>query len=186
MGRMSFSETSLAGLFEVTTEAVGDERGSFVRAFCDEEFAAVRDELHWSQINISRTSGAGTIRGLHFQRPPHAEAKLIRCIRGRVFDVAVDVRTDSPTYLRWHAIELAEDNDRMFFIPEGFAHGFQTLSDDTQLLYMHTTSWAPGSEGQLRFDDPSVAIAWPRPIAKVSDRDLAAPVADASFVGVRL
>jgi dTDP-4-dehydrorhamnose 3,5-epimerase len=184
MGRMTFKETPLAGLFEVTTEAIGDARGSFVRTFCDEEFAPVRAGLQWTQVNISRTSGAGTIRGLHFQRTPHAEVKLIRCIRGKVFDVAVDVRIGSPTYLRWHAVELAEDNDRMLFIPEGFAHGFQTLSDEAHLLYMHTASWEPGFEGQLRFDDAIVAIAWPRPITRVSDRDLAAPIVDASFAGV--
>jgi dTDP-4-dehydrorhamnose 3,5-epimerase len=182
---MTFNETPIAGLFEVTTEAVGDARGSFVRTYCEEEFAPVRAALHWTQINLSRTSGAGTVRGLHFQRPPHAEAKLIRCIRGKVFDVAVDVRVNSPTYLRWHAIELAEDNDRMFFIPEGFAHGFQALSDEAHLLYMHTTSWEPGFEGQLRFDDPTLSIAWPLPVTRVSDRDLAAPLADTSFAGVR-
>lgn len=184
MGRMNFKETELAGLFEVTTETVGDSRGSFIRTFCEEEFAPVRAGLRWTQINLSRTSGVGTVRGLHFQRPPHAEAKLIRCIRGSVFDVAVDVRVDSPTYLRWHAIELAEDNDRMIFIPEGFAHGFQALSSEAHLLYMHSASWAPGFEGQLRFDDPTLAIAWPLPITQVSDRDLAAPHADANFVGI--
>jgi dTDP-4-dehydrorhamnose 3,5-epimerase len=184
MGRMTFRECALSGLFEVTAEAAADARGSFVRTYCEEEFAPIRRGLHWTQVNLSRTSGAGTVRGMHFQRPPHAEAKLIRCIRGKVFDVAVDVRTDSPTYLQWHAVELTEDNDRMFFIPEGFAHGFQTLSDEAHLLYMHTSSWTPGFEGQLRFDDPTVAIAWPRPVGLVSPRDLTAPLAGYDFTGV--
>lgn len=181
---MTFTEAPLRGLFEVTTRGTGDVRGSFVRTFCDDEFAAVRPQLHWAQVNLSRTSGKGTVRGMHFQRPPHAEAKLIRCIRGKVFDVAVDVRIDSSTYLHWHAIELAEDNDRMFFIPEGFAHGFQTLSNEAQLLYMHTSRWAPGFEGQLRYDDPKLSITWPLPVSLVSERDMSAPLVADGFFGV--
>jgi dTDP-4-dehydrorhamnose 3,5-epimerase len=183
---MSFHPTPLAGLIEIQTHPLVDDRGSFVRLFCDDEFAAIRPGLHFTQSNLSRTARRGTLRGMHFQRPPRAEAKLIRCIRGRVLDVAVDVRVGSATWLQWHAIELAEDNERMVFIPEGFAHGFQALSDDAQLLYMHTASWAPGVEGQLRYDDPMVGIAWPLHPTLVSDRDMAAPTVTGGFEGVSL
>jgi dTDP-4-dehydrorhamnose 3,5-epimerase len=183
---MSFHATPLAGLIEIQTHPLVDDRGSFVRLFCDDEFAAIRPGLHFTQSNLSRTARRGTLRGMHFQRPPRAEAKLIRCIRGRVLDVAVDVRVGSATWLQWHAIELAEDNERMVFIPEGFAHGFQALSDDAQLLYMHTASWAPGVEGQLRYDDPMVGIAWPLHPTLVSDRDMAAPTVTGGFEGVSL
>jgi dTDP-4-dehydrorhamnose 3,5-epimerase len=184
MGRMSFLTTPLAGLIEIVTTPMADDRGSFSRIFCDDEFSAVRPGVHFTQANLSRTTQRGTVRGMHFQRPPRAEAKLIRCVRGRVFDVAVDVRIDSPTYLSWHAIELSDDNNRMIFIPEGFAHGFQTLTDEADLLYMHTASWAAGHEGQLHFDDPTVGIAWPLPPSLVSDRDQGAPRVGHGFEGV--
>lgn len=186
MGRLTFHATRLQGLYEIEAHPLGDDRGSFARVFCDDEFAAIRPGARFTQINLSRTTVTGTIRGMHFQRPPHAEAKLIRCIRGRVFDVAVDIRVGSPTWLQWHAVELSEDQERMIYIPEGFAHGFQTLSDDAQLLYMHTTSWAAGHEGQLRFDDETVGIAWPLPHVNVSARDLAAPRVEQGFEGVTL
>jgi dTDP-4-dehydrorhamnose 3,5-epimerase len=184
MGRLTFHPTLLGGLFEVETQPLGDDRGSFVRLFCDEEFAAIRSGLHFTQVNLSRTGPRGSIRGLHFQRPPHAESKLIRCVRGRVLDVAVDVRIGSSTWLHWHAVELSEDNERMLYIPEGFAHGFQSLTDEAHLLYMHTASWTTGFEGQLRFDDPLVGVTWPLPVTTVSARDLAAPTVGHGFEGV--
>ncbi|MGA7437409.1 MAG: dTDP-4-dehydrorhamnose 3,5-epimerase family protein [Luteibacter sp.] len=183
---MSFHTTPLAGMFEIRTQPLADDRGSFVRLFCDDEFAGIRQDVHFTQVNLSRTTARGTLRGMHFQRPPHAEAKLIRCVRGHVLDVVVDVRVGSPTWLHWHAVELSDDNERMVFIPEGFAHGFQALADDSQLLYMHTASWAPGVEGQLRFDDPVVGITWPLPPTLVSDRDLTAPLVGSGFEGVAL
>lgn len=183
---MKLHPTPLAGLFEIEHTPVGDARGRFTRLFCEQELAPARADLHFAQINWSQTQGLGTVRGLHYQTAPAAEAKLIRCLQGRVFDVAVDLRADSPTFLHWHAVELSEDNDRALFIPEGFAHGFQALSDEAHLLYMHTASWTPACESGLRHDDPRLAIAWPLPVAQCSERDRRHPLIDASFTGIRV
>lgn len=176
--------TPLEGLFEIKQYTAADIRGSFTRLFCEQELAAIRPSLHFTQINWSRTVRVGTVRGLHYQTPPEAEAKLIRCVRGCVFDVAVDLRADSSTFLRWHAVELSEDNDRAIFIPEGFAHGFQTLTDEAHLLYMHTASWTPACEAGLRHDDPRLAIAWPLPVTEMSSRDRNFALIDDAFSGV--
>ena len=183
---MKLHHTPLSGLFEIDQPAVGDARGRFTRLFCEQAFAPIRSHLHFTQINWSHTQGCGSLRGLHYQKPPAAEAKLIRCLRGRVYDVAVDVRADSPTFLRWHAVELAEDNNRAFFLPEGFAHGFQALTDEAQLLYMHTAPWAPDCEAGLRYDDPLLAIAWPLPVAQLSARDQSHPLIAPGFAGIRI
>ena len=183
---MKLHPTPLAGLIEIEQSAVIDARGRFTRLFCEQAFAPIRPHLHFTQINWSHTQGRGSLRGLHYQKPPAAEAKLIRCLRGRVYDVAVDVRADSPTFLRWHAVELAEDNNRAFFLPEGFAHGFQALTDEVQLLYMHTAPWAPDCEAGLRHDDPLLAIAWPLSVAEVSARDQRHPLIAPGFAGIRL
>lgn len=182
---MKLHSTPLAGLYEIHTSPVGDARGRFTRLFCEQELFPIRPGLHFTQINLSETHGLGTVRGLHYQTPPAAEAKLIRCLRGRVFDVAVDLRVDSPTFLHWHALELAEDNDRAVFIPEGFAHGFQTLTDETHLLYMHTAPWTPACEAGLRHDDPRLAIAWPGDVTAISERDRSYASIDESFTGMR-
>lgn len=184
MGRMKVLSTPLPGLHEIRTTSTGDARGKFTRLFCEQELASLRTNLHFPQINLSETRKSGTVRGLHYQTPPMAEAKLIRCLRGRVFDVAVDLRAGSPTFLHWHALELAEDNDHAVFIPEGFAHGFQTLTDDVQLLYMHTAPWAQACEAGLRHDDPRLAIAWPLPVTTVSERDRNHALLDDRFAGV--
>ena len=183
---MKLHPTPLAGLVEIEQPAVGDARGRFTRLFCEQAFAPIRPHLHFTQINWSHTQGRGSLRGLHYQKPPAAEAKLIRCLRGRVYDVAVDVRADSPSFLRWHAVELGEDNNRAFFLPEGFAHGFQALTDEVQLLYMHIASWTPDCEAGLRYDDPLLAIAWPLPVAQVSARDHAHPLIATGFAGISL
>jgi dTDP-4-dehydrorhamnose 3,5-epimerase len=185
MGDMKLHATPLAGLYEIDTSPVGDTRGRFTRLFCEQELAAIRPGLHFTQINLSETRGLGALRGLHYQTPPAAEAKLIRCLRGRVFDVSVDLRADSPTFLHWHAVELAGDNDRAIFIPEGFAHGFQTRTDEAHLLYMHTASWAPACEAGLRHDDPRLGIAWPHDVATISERDRSYALIDDTFSGVR-
>lgn len=182
---MKLSPTPLAGLHVIQHTPKIDARGRFTRLFCEEELAQIRPGLHFPQINYSETQGRATLRGMHYQNPPAAEAKLIRCLRGRVFDVAVDLRAGSPTFLHWHAMELGEDNDRAVFIPEGFAHGFQSLTDEAHLLYMHTASWAPACEAGLRFDDPRLAIHWPLPASNLSERDQGYPLLDASFIGVR-
>jgi dTDP-4-dehydrorhamnose 3,5-epimerase len=168
----------------IETVPVRDERGAFVRAFCENAYAALRPDLRWSQINLSNTARRGCVRGMHFQHPPAAEAKLISCLRGRVFDVAVDLRHGSPTFLHWHATELSDDLALQVFIPEGFAHGFQALTDDVQLLYMHTHPWSREHEGRLRHDDPRLGIDWPLPVTQVSDRDRDAPLIGDDFRGV--
>jgi len=185
MGGMTIDATPLGGLYEVRGATIADERGRFKRLFCESEFAPIRRGLHFTQVNLSETSKQGTIRGMHYQLPPAAEAKLIRCLRGRVFDVAVDLRTGSPTFLQWHSMELSDDNDRAVFIPEGCAHGFQALTDDVQLLYMHTAPWTPDCEAGVRHDDPRLAIAWPRPAVMLSGRDRGYPLIDDGFAGVR-
>jgi dTDP-4-dehydrorhamnose 3,5-epimerase len=183
MGCMKFHPTPLADLTLIETTRVEDERGQFSRVFCEAECGAIRPCLHWTQINLSRTYDKGTVRGMHFQYPPATEAKLIRCLRGRVFDVAVDLRVDSPTFLRWHA---DQDEANQFFIPEGFAHGFQALTDDAQLLYLHTTAWSREQEGGLRHDDPAIAIAWPLPVTRISTKDRQWPlVKESSFAGLQ-
>lgn len=182
---MKLLATPLAGLYEIAHTSRADDRGRFTRLFCDQALAGIRPGLHFRQINLSETLEAGTVRGLHYQTPPATEAKLIRCLRGRVFDVAVDVRAGSPTFLQWHAVELAEDCDRSVLIPEGFAHGFQSLSDDTHLLYMHTTDWTPACEAGLRHDDPRLAIRWPLPVRHLSTRDHSYALIEAGFQGIR-
>lgn len=182
---MRLLSTPLAGLQVVETAPVGDARGNFERLFCEREWAPLRPGLHFAQVNLSTTRGRGTIRGMHFQREPAAEAKLIRCVRGSAFDVAVDLRAGSLTYLQWHAVELRADEPREVFIPEGFAHGFQALDDDVQLLYFHTAPWTPACESGLRHDDPRLGIVWPLPTVHVSDRDRAHPLLDDTFTGVR-
>ena len=181
---MKVHGTPLAGLALLDTIPVQDERGRFERLFCEQDCAGLRPGLHWPQINLSQTARAGTVRGMHFQHPPAAEAKLIRCLRGRVFDVAVDLRPGSATFLRWHAVELSEGRSMQVFIPEGFAHGFQALTDDVQLLYMHSAPWSRQHEGRLRHDDPALAIDWPLPVTKVSEKDRDAPLIDGGFAGV--
>ena len=183
---MKIHHTPLAGLLVVETAPHQDERGSFVRVFCETECAELRPNLHWTQINVSCTTHTGTVRGMHFQYPPAAEAKMIRCLQGRVFDVAVDLRAESPTFLHWHGIELSEDAPMQFFIPEGFAHGFQALTDHAQLLYLHTAAWNRQHEGALRHDDPALSIAWPLPITQVSDKDRHTPLLDGTFTGIAL
>ena len=181
---MKLLPTPLSGLHVIDTEPVGDARGSFERLFCEHDWSPLRAGLHFVQVNLSSTALRGTVRGMHFQRAPAAEAKLIRCVRGHVFDVAVDLRAGSSTFLHWHAVELRADEPREVFIPEGFAHGFQALSDDVQLLYFHTAPWTPACEGGLRHDDPRLAIEWPLAVTHVSVRDRTHAMLDESFTGL--
>jgi len=181
---MRVSATPLPGLVVIETARHADSRGRFERLFCVEAWREVRADLHFVQVNLSTTAHRGTVRGMHFQRAPMVEAKLIRCVQGRVFDVAVDLRPASPTFLRWHAVELSADQPSEVFIPEGFAHGFQALSDNAQLLYFHTRPWTPSCEDGVRHDDPRLAIDWPLPAIHVSERDLSHPMIDTNFEGV--
>jgi dTDP-4-dehydrorhamnose 3,5-epimerase len=181
---MRITATPLSGLVTIDTQSHEDSRGRFERIFCEAALREVRPGLRFVQVNLSTTALRGTVRGMHFQRTPSAEAKLIKCLRGCVFDVAVDLRADSPTFLRWHGMELRGDEPREVFIPEGFAHGFQSLSDDAQLLYFHTQPWTPSCEGGVRHDDPRLAIKWPLPLAHISERDLGHPLIDGKFEGL--
>lgn len=186
MGSMKLVPTPLDGLRLVETETVVDPRGSFERLFCDLDWELLRPRMHFAQVNLSTTTQRGSVRGLHFQRAPAAEAKLIRCVSGHAFDVAVDLRADSPTFLHWHAVELRADEPREVFIPEGFAHGFQALSDDVRLLYFHTAHWTPACEGGVRHDDPRLAIPWPLAPINVSARDSTHPLLDTNYAGLRI
>ena len=182
---MKFHATALHGLWEIETVPRGDARGSLTRLYCDDSFDAVAPGLRFVQVNHSITAHRGTLRGLHFQRAPALEAKLVRCLRGRVFDVIVDLRAGSKTFARWHAVELSENNQRQVLIPPGCAHGFQTLTDDCELLYQHSARYTSVLEGGVAHDDPRLGIAWPLPVAELSARDRALPRIDAGFQGVK-
>jgi dTDP-4-dehydrorhamnose 3,5-epimerase len=183
---MNIVDTPIADLKIAQSSPHRDTRGAFLRLFCAHELESVLGERQIAQINHSRTSHVGAVRGMHFQYPPHAEMKMVRCLRGRVWDVAVDLRAQSPTFLQWHAQELAQDDAQMLVIPEGFAHGFQVLEPDSELLYFHTAFYNPTSEGGLRHDDPRLAIAWPLPPQDLSPRDLSHPLLSADFTGVAI
>lgn len=168
---MKFKATPIAGVWEVHTEARADARGSFTRLYCAEAFDAVMPGLCFVQANLSFSPRRGTLRGLHLQRAPAQEYKLVRCLRGRVFDVAADLRTGSPSFGRWFALELSEHSPRQLLIPPGVAHGFQALSDDVQLLYHHSVAFDAQLEDGVRHDDPLLAIDWPLPVGPMSPRD---------------
>lgn len=168
---MKFTELPLPGAYAIDLEQRGDSRGRFTRLFCAKEIAAIAHTKPIVNVNLSYTQKRGTIRGMHFQNEPHAEVKIIKCIRGAILDVIVDNRKDSPTYLKWTGLELTESNDLMIYIPEGFAHGFQSLSDDVEMIYFHTEYYEKASEGGLGFDDPKIGIVWPLPPTVISERD---------------
>ena len=184
MNRLAVTDLPLAGLKLIERPRLGDPRGFFARMFCAEELRAAGWTDPVAQINHTSTARKGTVRGMHFQRPPHAEMKLVSCIRGEVLDVAVDLRRGSPTFLFCHAERLSADNDRALLIPQGFAHGFQSLTDDAELIYCHSAAYDAASEGGLNPRDRKLAIAWPLPIAEMSARDANAPMLDGAFVGV--
>ncbi len=168
---MRFRQLELSGAAVVELEPRADERGFFARAFCADEFSEHGLNPVVAQANVSYNRHRGTRRGFHFQRPPHAEAKLIRCVRGAAFGVIVDVRPDSPTYLGHAAVELTPENRFALYAPEGFAAGMQTLVDDTELFYQVSTAYAPDFEAGLRHDDPVLGVAWPLPLSVISEKD---------------
>lgn len=173
---MIFVPLSLPGAYRIDLEPRQDARGFFARLFCEEEFAARGLTTRWVQMNTSLSHQKGTIRGLHFQRPPGAEVKVVRCVSGAVFDVIVDLREGSETYGRWEGLELSAQNRSMIYVPEGFAHGFQTLSTDCEMLYLHSCAYDARNEGGLRYDDPTVAINWPLAATDQSPRDAELPL----------
>ncbi len=185
MGKLTLHPQPLSGLVAIETAAFEDHRGSFARLFCAEELAAL-GMRPIVQLNHSLTRAKGAVRGLHFQSPPRAEAKIVRCLKGRVLDVAVDLRALSPTYLTWHAVELSAANRLALFLPRGFAHGFQTLADDCELLYLHDECYSPDCEGGLRHDDPALGINWPLPVADLSARDAAHPLVATGFAPLEI
>ena len=184
--RFDILATPIADLLVLQRKPIGDSRGYLERLFCAEEFQTFIPGTHIAQVNHTLTATCGTVRGMHFQHPPHTETKFVSCLRGEVFDVAVDLRHNSPTFLRWYAERLSADNHKTLVIPEGFAHGFQTLDDDCEMLYFHTSAYQPGAEGGLHAQDPRLAIQWPMPVAGLSPRDAAHPFLGKAFSGVIL
>ena len=172
---MIFRETALPGVLLVDVERRTDERGFFARTWCRREFAERGLVADFAQASLSYSAHAGTLRGLHFQRPPHQETKLVRCTTGAIWDVVVDVRPSSPTFRRWQGFELDAESRRSLYVPKGFAHGFQTLTDDCEVSYQISTFHAPEAAAGHRYDDPAFAISWPRPVTVISARDRAWP-----------
>lgn len=186
MARFEIVPTPLNGVKVVQRAAIEDERGFLSRLFCAEEFSSHGMMAGIVQINHTLTRHQRMIRGMHFQRAPHAEAKLISCLRGEVFDVAVDLRKDSPTFLQWFGQLLSPGNRRSMYIPPGCAHGFQAMVDDCELVYLHSAAYVPTAEGGIHPQDPAVAINWPLPVSMMSNRDQGHPMIDKRFEGLEL
>ena len=184
--RFDIISTPISSLKLIQRKPLGDQRGYLERLFCNEELQAIFPGKNIAQINHTVTHIRGTIRGMHFQHPPYTETKLISCIRGAVFDVAIDLRKNSPTFLHYHAEILTDDNHKTFFIPDGFAHGFQTLTDQCELLYFHTNQYNPEAEGGLNALDPRLAIRWPLSTINRSERDTSHPLLATHFEGINL
>lgn len=181
---MLFKETPLKGCFAIEFQPTADERGWFSRVYCENEFKAINHSKPFVQFNHSFNRAAGTIRGLHYQKPPFQETKLIRCISGSVYDVVVDIRQNSPTFLKHFGLKLSAVNNTMIYIPSGFAHGFQTLEENTQLLYHHTEFYQPGFEAGLRYNDAKLEITWELPPSIISERDKNFDLLTESFQGI--
>ncbi|MBS9533494.1 dTDP-4-dehydrorhamnose 3,5-epimerase [Mycobacterium sp. M1] len=179
---MRYTETDIAGVMIVDIEPHHDERGFFSRSFCSDEFAAYGLDPSVAQTNISFNHTAGTVRGLHRQAPPYAEAKLVRCTRGALVDVAVDVRPESPSYGRHVMVQLTAENRRALFIPPYVAHGFQSLVDFTEILYLVSGRYLPDGQEGFRWDDPNFGIQWPLPVTAISERDANCPLLDPTEV----
>lgn len=182
--RFDARETPLEGLIVIQRQTLSDERGFLSRLFCTTDLAAFGWQGPIAQLNETATAHKGTVRGLHFQRPPHAEIKLVTCTRGRILDVAVDLRENSPTFLRHFAVELSEDNACSLLIPKGFAHGFQALTDEVRMIYAHSEPYVASAEGGLNPQDPVLSIDWPLPVAGLSPRDAGHPFVSGDYRGV--
>ena len=183
---MKIKQTPLQDAFVIEPEPFSDDRGLFARVFCKQ---ALRDILRGKnivQVNHSMTRQKGAIRGMHFQRPPMAEIKMVKCLRGSVFDVMIDMRSDSSTFLNWHGEKLSAENMKMMYIPEGFAHGFQTLEPNSELLYLHTEFYSPELEGGVRYNDSMINISWPLEVTDVSERDQKHQLLSRDFKGIIL
>lgn len=183
---MRFHETPLKGAYLIELEPHLDDRGFFARTFCKNEFGEIRHQKEFVQFNHSCTLKKGTLRGLHYQEPPVSEIKLIRCIRGKVFDVIVDLREGSFTFLQYLGVVLSAENMKMIYVPEGFAHGFQTLEDHTEMLYHHTNFYSPGHERGIRYEDPMLNISWPLAPSEISDKDMNHALLTKDFKGIAI
>ncbi len=177
---MIYHKTSLQDAWLIELEPRGDERGSFARSMCRDEFVSRGIIGDFVQQNISTSRQAGTLRGMHFQRAPYAEAKLVRCLHGAILDVIVDLRADSPSYLRHEAFELSAKNKHQLYVPPGFAHSFQSLVDDVEVSYLVSAPYTPAAEGGLRYNDPLLGISWPLTVTAISEKDAGWPLLDTS------
>lgn len=186
MSRLVATPLALSGLVLVQRQQVADERGFLSRIFCAHELHQAGWTQPIVQINHTQTRRRGCVRGLHYQRAPQAEAKLVSCLRGEVWDVAVDLRANSPSFLQWQAQRLSANNGQALLIPAGFAHGFQALTDDVELLYCHSAAYVPALQAALNVQDPRLAIAWPLPVTQLSERDAGHGFIDRHFEGERL
>jgi dTDP-4-dehydrorhamnose 3,5-epimerase len=184
--RFDFHPTPLDGLWVVQRKSIDDQRGFFCRFFCAEEFHVVGWKKPIAQINHTCTVTRGTVRGLHFQYPPYAESKIVSCLRGEVYDIAVDIRKSSPTFLHWYGENLSAANQKSLLIPEGFAHGFQTLVENCELIYLHSVPFHEHSEDAINIADLKIGIVWPIPITDISGRDLRHPFITDKFKGVEV
>jgi dTDP-4-dehydrorhamnose 3,5-epimerase len=168
---LKFKKTNLTGSFVIEPERLEDDRGFFARSWCQREARAYGLYPNWVQCNISFNRKKGTLRGMHYQKPPFEEAKLVRCTMGAIYDVIIDLRTESATFKQWEAVELSAENCRMLYIPEGFAHGFLTLNDNTEIFYQMSEFYAPSHAHGVRWNDPAFAIQWPADVRVISDHD---------------
>lgn len=184
MARFDSVNTPLLGLKIIQRKPIEDTRGFLSRFFCADEFKAYSFNKPINQINHTLTRQAGALRGMHYQKTPHAEIKLVSCLKGEVFDVAVDLRKNSPTFLQWYGEVLSEHNQRSLLIPEGFAHGFQTLTEDCELIYLHSAPYIKEAEAALNAIDPKLGIAWPLPITEISEKDRLHPMIKLDFEGI--
>lgn len=185
MGKLNINKLLLDGAYVISPNTYEDERGSFSRVFCQEEMSNITKE-HFVQVNHSITLKKGTVRGMHFQYPPNAEVKMVKCIKGAILDVIVDIREKSPTFLKSHSEVLSAGNMKMIYIPRGFAHGFQTLEDNSELLYFHSCIYTPENEGALNIEDPKLDIVWPLKIVEISKKDKTHSFVDTNFKGVKI
>jgi dTDP-4-dehydrorhamnose 3,5-epimerase len=183
---MRINKLPLEDAFVIEPELVTDNRGIFARVFCQRELQNMLHDKNIVQINHSLTKQKGVIRGMHFQYPPKAETKMVKCLHGSVFDVIIDLCQGSSTFLKWHEEILSAENMKMLYIPEGFAHGFQTLEENCELIYLHTEFYSPEHEGSVRYDDPKIGIKWPLEVRDISERDKKHPLLAEDFQGIEI
>jgi dTDP-4-dehydrorhamnose 3,5-epimerase len=181
---MIIENTKIDSVKLIISKPFRDDRGFFNRIFCQNELEAIRPNIVIAQINHSMTKVKGTVRGMHFQYPPHMEMKVVRCIQGSIFDVAVDLRKNSPTFLQWYGEILSAENMKALVVPEGCAHGFQAMEDDVEMIYLHTKAYNKESEGTIRHDEPKVNIRWPCPLTTISEKDMSSSFITDDFRGI--